>query len=99
MKRIFFFATSADIVPVLNRFEENTPMKFVEMGTLTTPNRAIYLKSEQIPAPGVSTHETGSLSQGYMVSYRDTKNVMQAFAGRKGEKRWSLDNSDNEETI
>lgn len=99
MKRIFFFATPADIVPVLNRFEANAPLKFVEMGNLTTPNRAIYLEASEIPNPGISTHETGSMSQGYMVSHRDTKNHMHAFVGRKGEKRWSLDNSDNEETV
>jgi hypothetical protein len=99
MKRIFFFATPADITPVLNRLEANAPLKFVEMGNLTTPNRAIYLESAEIPNPGIATHETGSISQGYMVSHRDTKNHMHAFVGRKGEKRWSLDNGDNEETV
>ena len=59
MKRIFFFATPADIVPVLNRFEAKAPLKFVEMGNLTTPNIAIYLKSSAIPNPGIATHETG----------------------------------------
>lgn len=99
MKRIFFFATPVDIVSVLNRFEANAPLKFVEMGNLTTSNRAIYLNSSEIPNPGIATYETGSLSQGYMVSHRDTKNNMHSFVGRKGEKRWSLDNSDNEETV
>ncbi|MCA3080042.1 MAG: hypothetical protein ING71_14770 [Rhodocyclaceae bacterium] len=99
MKRIFFFATPADIVPVLARFEANAPLKFVELGSLTTPNRAIYLESWEIPAPGIATHETGSLSQGYMVSHRDTKNDMRTFEGRKGERHWTLENGDNEETV
>jgi hypothetical protein len=34
MKRIFFFATPADIAPVLQKLEANAPLKFVEMGTL-----------------------------------------------------------------
>ena len=99
MKRILFFATPTDIVPVLKRFEANAPLKFVEMGNLPTPNRAIYLESSDIPNPGISTHERGGGSQSYMVSHRDTKNHMHAFVGRKGEKRWSLDNSDNNETV
>lgn len=99
MKRIFFFVTPADIIPVLNRFEKNAPLKFVEMGNLTTPNRAIYLESTQIPSPGVATHETGSISQGYMVSCRDTKNNMHTFVGRMGENCWSLENGENEDTV
>jgi hypothetical protein len=99
MKQIFFFATPADIIPVLRRFESNAPLKFVEMGTLSTPNRKIYLEASQIPDPGIATHETGSLSKGYMVSHRDTKNHMDVSITRKGEKRWNLLNSDNEEAV
>jgi hypothetical protein len=99
MKRILFFATPDDIVPVLRRFESNAPLKFVEMGNLTTPNRAIYLESSEIPNPGISTHETGNASAAYMVSHRDTKNHMQKLIGQRGEYRWTLDNGSNEETV
>lgn len=99
MKRIFFFATPSDIVPVLKRFEANSPLKFVETGSLTTPNRAIYLDSSEIPEPGIATHETGSASKRYMVSHRDTKNHMQTFVDNAGTKRWVLNNSDNEESV
>jgi hypothetical protein len=99
MKRIFFFATPEDIVPVLRRFEANDPLKFVVLGNLTTPNRAIYLQASDIPNPGVATHETGSASTAYMVSLRDTKNHMHKFVGNSGEYRWTLDNGDNEETV
>jgi hypothetical protein len=99
MKHVLFFATPTDIVPVLRRFESNTPLKFVETGTVSTPNRAIYLDSSEIPDPGIATHETGSLSQGYMVSNRDTMNHMRASVTKKSEKQWNLFNSDNEETV
>ena len=99
MKRIFFFATPTDVVPVLERFEANAPLKFVEIGNLTTPNRAIHLRSSDIPNPGISTHETGHGSKAFMVSHRDLKNHMRAFVGSKGERRWTLDNGDNEETV
>jgi hypothetical protein len=99
MKRIFFFATPADIVPVLRHLEANAPLKFVEGGTTLTPNRAIYLESSEIPDPGLATHETGSMSKGYMVSHRDTKNNMQPSVTRRGVKQWNLFNADNEETV
>ncbi len=99
MKRIFFFATPADIVRALARFEDNAPLKFVDTGDITTPNRTIYLESSEIPEPGIATHETGSQSQRYMVSHRDTKNDLRPYTTRKGEKRWSLDNGNNEETV
>lgn len=99
MKRIYFFATPADIVPVLTRLESNAPLKFVETGNFTTPNRAIYLHSSEIPNAGIATHETGSQSVSYLVSHRDTKNHVRAFVGHKGEKRWDLNNGDNDETV
>ena len=99
MKRIHFFSTPADIIPALRRFEANAPLKFVETSNLTSPERDIYLESQQIPSPGISTHETGNSSVSYMVSLRDTKNNVHTFIGHGGEKRWTLDNSDNEETV
>ena len=99
MKRIFFFATPTDIAPVLSQLEANAPLKFVEMGTLWTPNRAIYLEASQVPNQGIATHETGSQSEGYMVSHQDTKNHMRTSVTRKGEERWDLFSADNEETV
>ena len=99
MKQLFFFATPADVIPVLRRFESNIPIKFVEMGTLNNPNRAIYLESLQIPNPGIATHETGSLSQGHMVSLRDVKNHMEVSTTKKGETRWNLFSAHNEDTV
>ena len=99
MKQILFFATATDIIPVLQLFESNAPVKFVEMGTLKSPNRAIYLESSQIPNPGIATHETGSLSQGYMVSLQDVKNHVDVSTTRKGEARWNLFSADNEEAV
>lgn len=99
MKRIFFFATPTDIMPVLVRLEANGPLKFVETGSLTDPNRAVYLESSEIPEPGMATHETGSASKHYMVSHRDTKNRMNEFVDDSGQRRWNLFNGDNEETV
>ncbi|NJM34877.1 MAG: hypothetical protein HC850_09420 [Rhodomicrobium sp.] len=99
MKRIFFFATPRDIAPVLKTFEANAPLKFVGTENLTTPDREIYLDSTEIPNPGVSTHESGHGSTNYMVSHRDTKNNVHTLVGQNGEKRWVLDNCDNEEAV
>lgn len=99
MKRIYFFATPSDVVPLLERFESGDPLKFIELGDLTTPNRAIYLQSSEIPNPGIATHESAHASDSYLVSIRDTKNHMEKFVGSKGEVRWALNNSDNEESV
>lgn len=99
MKRIHFFAPPVDIVPVLARFEANAPLKFVETGNLTTPDRTIFLRSEEIPEPGISTHETGGISRTYLVSLRETKHNARAFVGLAGERRWTLDNGDNDGTV
>jgi hypothetical protein len=99
MKRIFFFATQADIVPVLKRLEGNAPLKFVEIGSFTDPNLPIYLESSEIPNPGIATHETGSASDSYMVSHSDIKNHMHEFVDDSGQRRWLLNNGDNEETV
>ena len=99
MKRIMFFATPEDATPLLARFEAKTPLKFVEMGQRTTPNRAIYLASEEIPEPGIATHETASASQAYMVSHRDTKNHMMVRTLTNGNRVWNLFGVDNEEAV
>lgn len=99
MKRIFFFATPSDVVPVLVRFASNDEIKFVEMGNLTTPNRPIHLSVSEIPDPGLSTHETGGASRSYLISPRDSINQMHKFLGNDGIARWSVDNSDNEDSV
>ncbi len=99
MKRIFFFATPSDIVPVLKKFESKSPLKFVQTGNLTTPNRPIYLNACEIPDAGIATHESAHASFSLMVSRRELKNVQRTFIGAKGEQRWTLDNSDNEESV
>lgn len=99
MKQTLFFATPLDIVPVLDRFQANAPLKFVEIGTLSTPDRMIYLEVAQIPSPGIATHETGSMSKSYLVSHRDTVNQIRTSFTKKGEKRWDLFNADTEGTV
>lgn len=99
MKRIFFFATPTDIVPVLDKFASSEEIKFVEMGNITTPNRPIILNASDLPDPGVSTHETGNASRAYLVSPRDSVNHMHKFVGKDGVAHWSVDNSDNEDSV
>jgi hypothetical protein len=99
MKQILFFATPSDVVPLLERFQANSPLQFVEIGTLPTPDRETYLDAGGIPDPGIATHETGSLSKGYQVSKRGTVNQVRSSITKKGEKRWNLFNADTEETI
>lgn len=99
MRHIFFFATPSDIAPALRRFETNAPLKFIETEMLSTPNRAIYLASSEIPQPGIATYERGSGSKTYMVSHRDTKNHLHTFQADDGRRRWLLRNGDNEETV
>ena len=99
MKYIFFFATPSDIIPVLRRFESDAPLKFVESGTFSTPCWDTYLEASQIPAPGIATHETGNLSKGYLVSRQDVEDRPRVYFINSGEKRWSLDNGSNLETV
>jgi hypothetical protein len=94
-----FFATPADMVPLLKRLEASAPLKFVATGNLTTRNRPIYLTSPEIPDVGIATHETGSLSVTYLVFHRDTKIPVHTFTGQNGEARWDLSNGDNNETV
>ena len=99
MKYIFFFATPSDIAPVLRRFEADGPLKYVDPTIMTTPNRAIYLSSREIPNPGISTSESGNGSKDYIVSYQDTKNHLHSFVDNGGQRRWMVSNGDNPETV
>ena len=98
LKRIFFFATPGDIVPLLARFEANAPLKFAELGNFATPERAIYLSPSELPDPGIATNETGAASRSYLVLHRGAKLHECEFLGKRGEKRWSLDNGGNDKS-
>jgi hypothetical protein len=99
MKRIFFFATPNDIVPVLRRFQNNAPLKYVETIKLATPNRSIYLDPGEIPNPGISTQASGNTSIEYMVSLRDKKNQVYTFVDSSGTRRWMINGADNEDAV
>ena len=99
MKYVFFFATSSDIVPALKNFEANKPLKFVDPEIKTTPHRAIYFNSSDIPSLGIATAPSGSWSDSYIVSYRDVKNHMHAFVDNYGQKRWMINNGDNPDSV
>ena len=99
MKRIFFFATPRDIVPVLRRTVARERLKFVEGGNRADPNFPIYLEPDDIPEPGVSTHETGNASRNYLVSPQAAVQKVEAFIDDAGERRWRLFNGLNEDSV
>lgn len=103
MKRVYFFATPADIKPVLRRFENNAPIKFVEQGHLTSPNAPVYFSAEELPTPGIATNETGSGSISYLVLPRHEANPVESYVSTApetaGKRRWSSYNAINESSV
>jgi hypothetical protein len=97
-RKVLFFATPSDISPALVEFESRLPLKFVLMGEWADVNRPIYLTSEEIPEPGIATHESAIRSRAYMVSRREIKNHLRVsnHGGRKG---WNLFSADNEGAV
>ena len=66
-------------MPVLARLVANGPLGFMETGSLTNPDQAIYLASSEMHEPGIVTHEAGSAFRYYVVSHRDAKNCIRRF--------------------
>lgn len=97
--KVLFFATPNDISPALAEFEAGLSLKFVETGITSNPNRAIYLESDEIPEPGLATHETASRSKAYLVSHRETRNHTRSETRPNGQKRWDVRLADNEEAV
>ncbi len=99
MRRIFFFATPSDVVPLLHRFETNTPVKYAEIANQTSPKFREYTNSSDIPDRGISTHETGGASISYLVAAPEWTWRAESFAGSDGERRWYLHNGENPGSI
>ena len=99
MKSVYFFATPSDIAKVLVRLDGRCQLKYVETGTKPTEDRAMLLSASEIPNLGIASHETGSLSAGYLVSLRDTPILSRMSKTTAGERRWNLYNGDNPGTI
>jgi hypothetical protein len=95
MKNLYFFATPDDIAKALGRVERKAALQYVEVGTKSTPERRVFPCAEDIPHLGTATHETGSLSAGYLVSLQGTSLVPRASTTKLGERRWNLFNGDN----
>ncbi|MBI1404794.1 MAG: hypothetical protein GC145_01555 [Caulobacter sp.] len=99
MKRIFFFATPADIGPVLTRWEATSPLTFVPTRTLSRPDRTVFKRAADLPSPGVASHETGSLSESYLVMPRGATPRQRQGKTREGGAWWGIHNGDNEESV
>jgi hypothetical protein len=101
LKRIFFFATPSDILPVLKRFEANAPMEYIKMGNDLTPDRRYYLSGDTIPNAGISSDGRGGSGDRYMVTLReDSKDIyVEIDTWDSGEKFWQLRQCDNENTV
>lgn len=99
MKYIHFYATAADVLPVLRRIENGRLLKYVQTGKRMTIHRPIFLSCTDIPNIGISSSPTGSNSITYMVSPREIKNTMYEFQNEEGQLRWLLANGDNPDSV
>ena len=99
MKNVYFFATPKDITDALERLELKHQLKYVGTETKPVEERTTLLKASDIQNLGIASHETGSLSAGYLVSLRNTPICSRMSITRSGEPRWVLYNGDNPGTM
>ncbi|MBF2715069.1 hypothetical protein [Agrobacterium vitis] len=102
MKQIFFFATPADIKPVIYALEMDKDLGFVRVGIHDRPDPPIVSSSE-ISQPGIATNETASGSISYLIvprgAHLQTREYINEESSRPGTKEWSVYNGFNEESV
>ncbi|MEM7607003.1 MAG: pentapeptide repeat-containing protein [Myxococcota bacterium] len=85
-----FFATEADMRAALAHFETLASIKFVEAGTFTTPEPAIYREAKDLPDVGTATHETATISRGFIVLAADREVQPRERTLKNGGRLWDV---------
>ena len=88
--------------PIIDVLETGDNIGFVKVGSYDTPHPPI-LSSSQISQPGIATHETASGSDSYLIVPKDaklnTREYMSEYSASLGEKRFSVYNGFNEDSV
>jgi len=95
MRRLHFFVTPEDAVLLLQRFEADGPLLFVEMGNFTAVNFPKHLSVADLPDPGIATAGSVGASRGYIVLPATDHFFCPSFLGAAGEERWAPNNAEN----
>jgi hypothetical protein len=98
MKRVYFFVTPKDASALLSGFERALPVKFVKSGILDPADLKVFVHSDQIPSLGISTAETGSQSDAYLVLHRDAVHHVERFVDVDGNNKLAIYNGSNEDS-
>jgi hypothetical protein len=96
MKRVYFFSTPGDAATLLSAFDRVLPVQYVSHGTLQLPAPKVYTCADQIPSLGISSAETGSQSDQYLVLLRDSAFKVENFRDAEGIERLAIYNGSNE---
>lgn len=99
--RIQFFATPTDIESLLSAFEIKIDFdfKYVLTGRTLKESREVYTSFKDIPDKGISTHETGYFSTGYMILPLEDRLVINIGRQRSGDACWDLDTESHKNAV
>jgi len=94
-----FYATKADLMPVLELVERKQPIKYTRCGTLATNSPEIFLQASDIPALGTAKCESASVGECFLVSSREVTIQPRAIKQNDGKTRFAFDQLYNPETV
>jgi hypothetical protein len=96
MKRVYFFSTPSDAAKLLSAFDRALPVNYITAGTFYPTDLKVFMHSNQIQSLGISTAETGSQSDSYLVLHRDAVHNVERFKDVDGNDRLAIYNGSNE---
>lgn len=98
MKRILFYATREDLLPVLREFESKETLKYVRTGLFPTHSYDTIEHGAQIEGLGKATADSASLSETFLVCRRETPVKVRPITGGTVQ-RFAIDQLWNPDTV
>lgn len=94
-----FYATSEDLIPVIEKVESKLSLKYARCGHFESADIHFYFSGLDLPTLGKPlAHESAVSDPAYLVSHRDTAIQTRELSEFKGRPRFAVDQAYNEHT-
>lgn len=99
MKTLNFFATQADLLPVLDAVDAGAALQYVRTGNFTSSVTQRFTKGRDLPELGIASSTTASTCASWLVAPADQRIHIRTLSVLSSPMRYLVDQMENPDTI
>lgn len=99
MKTVRFFATNADIYPILSKIEDEMPLMYIKSGLFKTKNVDKFLTAKDIPNLGIMSDEHEPDCDTFLVTARNANVEIRSIKQNNGSVLFAVDELSNPDSL